>query len=166
MADIVDSATRSRMMAGIRSKNTKPELTIRRGLHRLGLRYRLHGTNVPGRPDMVFASYRAAVFVHGCFWHGHDCPLFRMPSTRQEFWAAKIAANRKRDATVSHALTEAGWRQLTIWECAIKGKSVGEVGQVVTRAERWIRSQQQRMEIRGGADGRHRPRDVAGRVFA
>src|SRR5688572_11362784 len=112
MADIVDPTTRSRMMAGIRSGNTKPELTIRKALHRLGLRYRLHTKGVPGRPDMVFASRKATVFVHGCFWHGHDCRYFRMPTTRPEFWTAKIRANQKRDMVVSELLAEDGWRQL------------------------------------------------------
>lgn len=137
------------MMAGIRSGNTKPELTIRHALHRLGLRYRLHSRKVPGTPDMVFASRRAAVFVHGCFWHGHDCSYFRLPTTRPEFWLAKITANRKRDAVVSAALAEAGWRQLTIWECAIRGKKPEVVAEVVTRAARWIKSRHPNMELRG-----------------
>ena len=94
MPDIVDSATRSRMMAGIRSTNTRPELAIRKALHAAGFRYRLHPRDVPGKPDMAFARYRAAVFVNGCFWHGHDCPLFRLPDTRREFWSAKIERNR------------------------------------------------------------------------
>ena len=137
------------MMAGIRSTNTKPELTIRRGLHWLGFRYRLHARDVAGRPDMVFRAARATVFVHGCFWHGHDCSFFRMPQTRPEFWLAKITANRKRDAVVSAALAEAGWRQLTIWECAIRGKKVDAVAKVVSRAARWIRSSEKRLELRG-----------------
>lgn len=149
MADIVDPATRSRMMAGIRSGNTKPELTIRKGLHRLGLRYRLHAKNVPGRPDMTFPSRHAAVFVHGCFWHGHDCPFFRLPATRPEFWAAKIAANRNRDAVVSKRLSESGWRQLTIWECAIRGKSPDEVAKAIGLAARWIRSKNAQLQLRG-----------------
>lgn len=137
------------MMAGIRSTNTKPELTIRRALHSLGLRYRLHSKNVPGRPDMVFKAQHAAVFIHGCFWHGHDCPFFRMPTTRPEFWGAKIAANKKRDVVVSTALAEAGWRQLTIWECAIRGQDAHAVAKVISRAERWIRSKQPSLELRG-----------------
>jgi DNA mismatch endonuclease (patch repair protein) len=98
---------------------------------------------------MVFASRRAAVFVHGCFWHGHDCSYFRLPTTRPEFWLAKITANRKRDAVVSAALAEAGWRQLTIWECAIRGKKPEVVAEVVTRAARWIKSRHPNMELRG-----------------
>lgn len=121
MPDVVDPITRSRMMAGIRSKNTDPEMQIRKGLHGKGLRFRLHLKDVPGKPDMVFPKYRAAVFVHGCFWHGHDCPLFKMPRTRQEFWSAKIERNRARDRVVQQQLGEAGWRSMTVWECAIRG---------------------------------------------
>jgi DNA mismatch endonuclease (patch repair protein) len=137
------------MMAGIRSANTKPEVTIRKALHGLGFRYRLHAKNVPGRPDIVFPSRRAAVFVHGCFWHGHSCRFFRMPTTRPEFWKAKIAANQKRDVVVSEKLTEAGWRQLTIWECAIRGRSPDEIAKVIGLAARWIRSKNARLELRG-----------------
>lgn len=149
MADIVDPATRSRMMAGIKSGNTKPELTIRKALHRLGLRYSLHSKKVPGRPDMVFTSRKAAVFVHGCFWHGHDCRFFKRPSTRPEFWLGKIAANQKRDAVVTEMLRERGWRQLVIWECAIRGSNPRQVADVVKRAEQWVRSGTSSMEIRG-----------------
>ena len=94
------------MMAGIRSTNTRPELAIRKALHAAGFRYRLHPRDVPGKPDMAFARYRAAVFVNGCFWHGHDCPLFRLPDTRRDFWTAKIERNRQRDAEVRQQLHE------------------------------------------------------------
>ena len=95
MNDVVDSATRSRMMSGIKGKNTKPELMVRSGLHRLGYRFRLHRKDLPGKPDLVFAKHRAVIFVHGCFWHYHDCHLFKMPSTRREFWETKIGRNRR-----------------------------------------------------------------------
>ncbi len=121
MPDVVDPITRSRMMSGIRSKNTDPEMQIRKGLHAKGLRFRLHSKDVPGKPDMVFPKFRAVVFVHGCFWHGHDCPLFKMPGTRQEFWSAKIERNRARDRVVQQQLADAGWRSMTVWECAIRG---------------------------------------------
>lgn len=137
------------MMAGIRSGNTKPELTIRKALHRLGFRYSLHSKKVPGRPDLVFTSRKSAVFVHGCFWHGHDCRFFKMPTTRPEFWLVKINANRKRDVVVAEKLREAGWRQLTIWECSVRGKKPEEVARVVTRAARWLDSRQPNLEIRG-----------------
>src|SRR5690606_16975078 len=96
-ADIVSPKTRSRMMSGIRGKNTRPELILRSALHRKGFRFRLHRKDLPGRPDMIFPQYRAVLFVHGCFWHGHNCHLFKWPSTREEFWREKIAGNIKRD---------------------------------------------------------------------
>ena len=108
MADVVDAGTRSRMMAGIKGKHTKPELAVRKGLHALGFRYRIHARELAGRPDVVLPRYRVALFVHGCFWHGHDCPLFRMPASRTEFWAAKIGQNRQRDAAVQAKLGSAG----------------------------------------------------------
>ncbi|WP_227340275.1 very short patch repair endonuclease [Sphingopyxis sp. P8] len=121
MTDIVDPATRSRMMAGIRGRDTKPELLIRSGLHRMGFRFRLHGKGLPGKPDMVFTSRSAVIEVRGCFWHGHDCPLFRWPATRPEFWREKIAANIARDARNRKALLKQGWRMAEVWECQIKG---------------------------------------------
>lgn len=122
MADIVDAATRSRMMAGIRGKDTKPELTVRRILHAAGLRFRLHRRDLPGHPDLVLPRYRAAVFVHGCFWHNHDCYLFKWPSSRPDFWREKLTKNRQRDAAAVVALHESGWRTLVIWECALKSR--------------------------------------------
>lgn len=121
--DIVDKQTRSRMMSGIRSKNTKPELLVRRLLHRRGFRYRLHVSGLPGKPDLVFPKYHAVVFVHGCFWHGHECKLFRMPGTRTEFWKRKITGNRQRDRRESKALAKLGWRIAIVWECALRGSN-------------------------------------------
>ena len=124
--DVVDAATRSRMMAGIKGKNTKPELVVRRGLHAAGFRFRLHDRALPGQPDMVLSRWRAVIFIHGCFWHAHDCPLFRWPGTRQDFWRQKIGRNKERDAEVEAALDRAGWRVLKIWECSMKGP--GRIG--------------------------------------
>lgn len=123
MADIVDPRKRSEMMAGIRAKNTKPELVVRRLLHSLGYRFRLHHKDLPGKPDIVLPKWKTAIFVHGCFWHGHEnCPLFRLPKSRTEFWAAKIAANRERDAKVKGDLNKLGWKIIEIWECSSKGR--------------------------------------------
>jgi DNA mismatch endonuclease (patch repair protein) len=108
-------------MSRIRGKDTKPELVLRRGLHAKGLRYRLHRKDLPGRPDMVFPRFHAAILVHGCFWHGHDCPLFKLPATRRDFWQAKIEGNRARDNRDYIQLTTKGWRVLVVWECALKG---------------------------------------------
>jgi DNA mismatch endonuclease (patch repair protein) len=139
MADVVPPDVRSRMMAGIRNKNTRPELAIRKALHRKGLRYRLHAKDVPGKPDILFPRYRAAVLVHGCFWHGHDCALFRLPENRREFWKAKIERNQERDRVVLDRLAAAGWRTLTIWECSIRGRSAIGLEETVLRAADWIR---------------------------
>ena len=138
MNDVVDSATRSRMMSGIKGKNTKPELMVRSGLHRLGYRFRLHRKDLPGKPDLVFAKHRAVIFVHGCFWHYHDCHLFKMPSTRREFWETKIGRNRERDREVQAALRAAGGRALGVWEWALKGKGRLEADEVLARAVTWL----------------------------
>lgn len=149
MADIVDQSTRSRMMAGIRSKDTRPERLIRSGLHRLGFRFRLHSKDVLGNPDLVFPKYHAAIFVHGCFWHGHDCSLFKFPSTRTEFWKTKIQRNRVRDQEVCRALDDVGWRHLTVWECAFRGPHrIGE-DKTIMRIVSWLRSRRRCAGIRG-----------------
>jgi DNA mismatch endonuclease (patch repair protein) len=138
------------MMSGIRGRDTKPEKLIRSELHRLGFRFRLQSKRIPGRPDLVLAKYRAAVFVHGCFWHGHDCPLFRLPGTRRAFWAVKINRNRERDAEVRQAVLAAGWRHLTVWECAFRGGGDGAVSRTAEQAARWLRHTSRRIgEIRG-----------------
>jgi DNA mismatch endonuclease (patch repair protein) len=121
MADIVNSATRSRMMSGIRAKNTNPELKVRLGLHRMGFRYSLHRRDLPGTPDITLAKHRAVVFVHGCFWHGHvGCRLAKVPSTRLDFWTSKLAGNRARDLRQLDQLRASGWRVAIVWECALR----------------------------------------------
>lgn len=122
LADIVDPAKRSEMMAGIGAKNTKPELVVRRVLHRLGYRFRLHRKDLPGKPDIVLPKWRTVIFVHGCFWHGHDdCPIFRLPKSRTEFWEAKIRGNQARDARRRFEYRHSGWAMVEVWECALKG---------------------------------------------
>jgi DNA mismatch endonuclease (patch repair protein) len=137
------------MMSGIRGKDTKPELAIRRGLHAKGFRFRLHASDVPGKPDLILPRYRAAIFVNGCFWHNHVCHLFKMPSTRTEFWQNKITKNVERDRKVEELLDEAGWRKLTIWECALKGKTRLDFDELIGRAGEWLRSEKIRGEIGG-----------------
>lgn len=113
--------TRSEVMARVRSGNTKPEIAVRRALWSAGLRYRLHDKRVPGRPDVTIASRRLAIFVHGCFWHGHEgCSRHRIPKSRVEWWTAKIMRNKARDAEVKSLLTDAGWRIAVIWECQVE----------------------------------------------
>lgn len=150
MPDVVDAATRSRMMSGIRGKNTKPEMILRQGLHARGLRYRLHAKDLPGKPDLVFPARRAVLFAHGCFWHGHDCHLFRMPSTRPEFWQAKIARNQVVDVRSTAALEAAGWRVGVVWECALKGRTRLPLAAVLEGCEAWLRGSEPCLEIRGG----------------
>lgn len=137
------------MMAGIRGRDTGPELVLRQGLHRMGFRFRLHAKDLPGKPDIVFPKYRAVILAHGCFWHGHNCPLFRWPSSREDFWHSKITGNRARDAAVKEKLLEAGWRVLTVWECAIKGPGRLAVETIVDRCARWLVSSRHLAEIRG-----------------
>lgn len=122
MADVVDSQTRSRMMAGIRSRDTKPELLVRRFLHAQGFRYRLNVRSLPGSPDLVLAKWRTVIFVHGCFWHRHPgCSLAYTPRSRQDFWLEKFEKNVARDAAAIKALEEAGWRVIVVWECCLRG---------------------------------------------
>jgi DNA mismatch endonuclease (patch repair protein) len=122
--DIVDSATRSRMMAQIRSTDTKPEMAVRKFLHASGFRYRLHDRKLPGSPDLVLPKYRTTIFVHGCFWHQHEgCRKAYTPATRKEKWAAKFAANKNRDRKALQALDEMGWNIIVIWECGLNDRS-------------------------------------------
>jgi DNA mismatch endonuclease (patch repair protein) len=119
--DVVDSATRSKMMAGIRSKNTGPEMAVRKYLHAQGLRYRLHARGLPGSPDLVLPKHRVAIFVHGCFWHRHTaCQYATTPASNAERWAVKFHANTERDARTEAALRAAGWRVIVVWECELR----------------------------------------------
>jgi DNA mismatch endonuclease (patch repair protein) len=137
------------MMSGIKGKNTKPEMTLRHGLHALGFRYRLHDRRLPGKPDLVFPKYRAVIFVHGCFWHGHDCHLFKLPQTRTEFWQEKIRANRNRDEAAYGQIVRAGWRIAEIWECASKGKTRIGGSALIRMTAEWLRDGSSFMTIAG-----------------
>ena len=129
MADVVDKETRTRMMAGIRGKDTKPEILVRKALFAAGHRFRLHRRDLPGTPDIVMPGRRVAVFVHGCFWHRHaGCRLTKAPATNAEFWRAKLNANVERDGQAIAALQAAGWRVLVVWECATRGKAADRLG--------------------------------------
>ena len=147
--DVVDATTRSRMMRGIRSKNTQPEMIVRRGLHAAGLRFRIHDRRLSGTPDVVLPKYRAAVSVRGCFWHGHDCSYFRLPKTRSEFWRNKIESNRQRDAKNERELLVSGWRHATVWECALRQRPKSDVDTVLGTLVSWVRSDQPTISIRG-----------------
>jgi DNA mismatch endonuclease (patch repair protein) len=122
--DVFTSQKRSEVMSRIRGRDTKPERALRSMLHRLGYRFTVNGPrnkSLPGKPDLVLPKYRTVIFVHGCFWHGHEnCPHFRIPKTRSAWWKHKIEGNRARDLRNENALWEAGWHVVTIWECALK----------------------------------------------
>lgn len=135
MADRLSPSQRSENMRRITGKNTGPEMRVRRSLHGRGLRYRLH-CRLPGRPDLLLPKWRVAIFVHGCFWHGHTCKAGRLPSTRIDFWSAKIAANRARDHRSYQLLKELGWRVLVVWECGLQ--RVADQTRTIDRAYHFI----------------------------
>lgn len=136
-------------MAAIRGGHTRPEMQIRRAMHAAGLRYRLHVRNLPGKPDLVFPKFRAAIFVNGCFWHGHDCQLFRWPVTRKEFWEAKIERNVANDDRALTALLQDGWRVATVWECALKGKTRLDPQDAMKTLADWVKSDADVLTVRG-----------------
>ena len=119
MTDKVSAAVRSKIMATVRAKDTKPEKAVRTALFAAGYRYRLHRRDLPGRPDIVFPRFRVAVFVHGCFWHGHDCPRGRRPTSNVAFWTCKLDQNIARDAHSRQSLEDAGWTVVVIWQCQL-----------------------------------------------
>lgn len=151
MADVVSPEKRSQMMAGIKGKNTKPEMAMRSALHRLGFRFRLHEKSLPGKPDMVFPRYRAVLFIHGCFWHGHNCHLFKWPSSRVDFWVTKITRNQVVDRLSIEKLQQAGWRVGTVWECAIRGRAKRPFADVVEDCRKWLISDEAMFETRGNS---------------
>lgn len=127
MVDVVPAFVRSRMMSGIQGKGTKPELMVRRMLFASGYRFRLHRRNLPGTPDIVMPGRRVAIFVHGCFWHAHQgCKYAKTPSTRNEFWTAKLQGNVDRDRRAADKLAEMGWRVLNVWECSTRHQTAAE----------------------------------------
>ncbi|MHB1141470.1 MAG: very short patch repair endonuclease [Sulfuricaulis sp.] len=149
MADIVNRKTRSRMMSGIKGKNTAPELQVRKALFAKDIRYRLHDKRLPGKPDLVIRKYHAVIFVHGCFWHRHHCHLFKWPVTRRKFWREKIKSNSVRDARVKKQLLANDWRVLTIWECSLKGRGRYTIKEIAHRTAQWLRGTRKRVEISG-----------------
>ncbi|RWN64210.1 DNA mismatch endonuclease Vsr [Mesorhizobium sp.] len=147
MTDVVDVATRSRMMAGIKGKNTRPELILRRALHARGIRFRLHTTKLPGRPDIVFPRFGAVCFVHGCFWHRHeDCRFATTPGTREEFWQSKFVSTVDRDRRKQGELMIAGWRVAVVWECALRA---GAVDTAAAGLADWLRGTSSHLEVGG-----------------
>ena len=147
MTDVHTPEVRSRNMAAIHAKDTEPEIRFRKALHGLGFRYRLHPAKIPGHPDLALPKHGVVVFVHGCFWHGHQCASFRWPRTRREFWTTKIRRNRQRDAIVRKAVLAAGWRHLTVWECAFRTGGEMSLSRTASKAARWIRGRSRSGEI-------------------
>jgi DNA mismatch endonuclease (patch repair protein) len=136
-------------MSGIRSKDTAPEVLIRKALYSRGFRYRLHVNTLPGKPDIVLPKYRAIILVNGCFWHAHSCHLFKWPESRKNFWREKIGSNVSRDKRNLISYGEQGWRTLIIWECSIKGKCRLPLEEVISTIENWILYGNSNKEITG-----------------
>jgi DNA mismatch endonuclease, patch repair protein len=150
MVDVLTPEQRRLNMSRIRGRDTKPEMQIRSGLHACGFRYRLHAKDLPGQPDIVLPKFHAAVFIHGCFWHGHDCRLFKLPMTRQQFWETKIRSNRDRDLTSVSTLLAMGWRVATIWECSLRGRDKLGCDEVVKKCREFLLSTgTPRIDVRG-----------------
>ncbi|MCC6313892.1 MAG: DNA mismatch endonuclease Vsr [Thermomicrobiales bacterium] len=136
MPDNVAPERRSQIMAKVRSRDTAPELAVRRAVHRAGFRYRLHRADLPGTPDLVFPRHRLAVFVHGCFWHWHGCKRSRMPAANRDYWERKIARNVARDTARQTELTALGWETRVIWECALDAGIAALIAELAERVER------------------------------
>jgi DNA mismatch endonuclease (patch repair protein) len=135
--DTVDKKTRSRIMASVGQKGTKPEMILRRELHRMGFRYLVNDKRLPGSPDLVFPKYHAAIFVHGCFWHRHGCKYSTVPETRREFWEEKFLANRTRDRRKLSNLRKSGLRVKVVWECWLRGDK-RKIQTCVSRLSNWL----------------------------
>lgn len=126
MADVHSKKDRSYNMSRIKGKDTKPEMLVRRFLHGHGLRYRLHVKDMPGKPDIVLPKYKTVIFIHGCFWHGHEqCKYYSVPKTRTEWWLNKINTNKSKDITNNELLEKSGWKIIEVWECELKPKNRG-----------------------------------------
>ncbi len=150
MTDVHSPVVRSKNMQAIRSKNTRPEITVRALLHAAGFRYRLHVVTLPGKPDLVFPKYNAVIMVNGCFWHGHNCQFFKLPATRNEFWKLKIEKNRANDEKALLALKASGWWVATVWECALRKQKSDALDGVTQTLCDWLRSSDVSVELPAG----------------
>lgn len=147
--DTVDKKTRSYIMSRVKGKNTTPEKLVRSFLHRLGYRFRIHFKKLPGHPDIVLPKYNAIILINGCFWHGHNCHLGTIPSTRKQFWKQKFKENRRRDKNNIKIYHNLGWRVLIIWECSLKGKNRIDIESLIQTTNNWLKSDNEFMEISG-----------------
>jgi DNA mismatch endonuclease (patch repair protein) len=145
MPDKCSRETRSRMMSGIRSRNTKPEIMVRKELFKKGFRYRINNTKLPGKPDIVLKKYRAVVFIHGCFWHGHDCRYFVWPKSNPEFWRNKIDGNRRNDTAVMEKLGDMGYRVCVFWECVTRDRE--QFPQAMVKLQAWLPGNDKFLEL-------------------
>ena len=148
MADVHEPETRSYNMSRISGKDTKPEMMVRKALHRLGFRYTLHKKSLPGKPDLYFRKYNAVIEINGCFWHGHDCHLFQTPKSNKDYWLPKIEKNRERDKRNAEKIMKMGIKYLVIWECALKGKKALDLKKVIYKTDKWLKSNKEFMQIR------------------
>lgn len=146
MTDVVSPDVRSRMMRGIRGKDTSPELLVRHALFKRGFRYRLHDKRLPGRPDLVLRKHNAVIFVHGCFWHMHNCSFFKWPQTRHEWWQEKLLKNHARDERHVAELRNQGFRVATVWECALRRR--GSIDKIADSLAEFLQSDQEEGEWR------------------
>lgn len=149
MVDIVSPEKRSKMMSNIQGKNTKPEILIRKNLYSKGYRYKLHVKSLQGKPDIVLSKYNALIFINGCFWHKHNCHLFKWPKTRRFFWETKINKNIENDQKNHIKLLNENWRILIVWECSIKGKTKKTMEIVINDIVEWLHSDINFKEIEG-----------------
>lgn len=147
--DTVDSQTRSKIMSCVGQKDTGAEVLLRSVLHRIGLRYRLHDRSLPGSPDLVFPRFSSVVFVHGCYWHAHGCYRSTVPKSRRQFWIDKFHSNRTRDERTVRLLLESGWRVLTVWECALRGKTAQPSSAIAQGVKAWLDSSEKLGEMAG-----------------
>ena len=149
MADIVKKEKRSKMMSNIKGKNTKPEMLVRKSLFEIGYRYRLHNNKIPGKPDIMLPKYKVVILVNVCFWHRHDCHLFKLPKTRTEFWKEKLRSNEERDTVNFQKLLDLGYRIATVWECSLKGKLKLPLDKITKNLDSFIQSSDKTISIHG-----------------
>ncbi|WP_370298341.1 very short patch repair endonuclease [Pontibacterium sp.] len=147
MADVHDAKTRSKNMAAIKCRNTKPEVYLRKKLHALGFRYKLGDKALPGKPDLVLPKHHAVIFINGCFWHAHGCHMFKIPATRSEWWKHKLFRNKQRDHEQWEELRANGWRVLVVWECAIRGRQKIVESELIDQIAQWLRGENEFCEI-------------------
>lgn len=138
MTDVLTGEQRKFNMSRIRGRDTQPELLVRKGLHAMGFRFRLHRRDLPGCPDLVLPKFKVCIFINGCFWHGHHCAMFKLPHTRRIFWDQKIAQNQKRDERNLSLLLASGWRVLIIWECALRGPRRMDRGNLLRQCAKYL----------------------------